>query len=210
MENVIIACSDFFVLEVLMIIEKNNEKKLPYADQYEPIGYITIGSEPILKEFTKLKWLGAIDNFEDKGVSIIVAIPEPLQKEYAVNLLRSKGSHFANLRAYWVLAPLDYKMGEGSIIAAQSVKKEAILGDFVILYNAMVGAGTIGDFSTVLGYSNVTNAHIGTSTYIGNNALILEKITIGAHVRIQSGSVVVRKVKDNLTVSGIPATIVRS
>lgn len=210
MEKVVIACSDRFALDVLMIIELNNDRKLSYAQQYEVAGYITSTDDPLLEKYTDIVWLGTIQEYSNTEIPVIVAIPDPQTKRMCVEQLKSKGCSFANLRAFWVLAPLDYPVGEGTILAAQTVKGEAVIGEFVILFNAMVGTAIIGSYSTILSYANVTSSQIESGAFVGDNALVLEKIAVGSNARIMPGSTVVKRVRENAVVAGVPAVQIKN
>lgn len=84
-------------------------------------------------------------------------------------------------------------IGKGCLINCRSsIHHDSIIGDFV----------EIAPSAEILG-----NCIINDFSYIGTNATILPKVTIGKNVIIAAGAIVTKDVPDNCMVAGIPATI---
>ena len=98
-------------------------------------------------------------------------------------------------------------LGEGCVINGRSsIGGGAILGDFVNLAGALVGQdAVVGDFSTITGYANITNAHLGKRVFVGSHGVILNKRKIGDDVYVCAGSIVFNNVKAGIKVFGNPA-----
>ncbi len=81
------------------------------------------------------------------------------------------------------------------------IGETAVIGDGCLLYKGVVLGGTT---------MEKTKRHptLGKKVIVGSNACILGNITIGDHVRIGSGSVVVKDVPPHATVVGVPGRII--
>ena len=87
--------------------------------------------------------------------------------------------------------------GNGVVIG-----ETAIIGDNVVIYHGV----TLGATGKVSGKRHPT---VGNNVLIGANATILGNIYIGDNAKIGAGAVVLEDVKNNTTVVGIPARVVR-
>ena len=81
------------------------------------------------------------------------------------------------------------------------VGETAEIGDDCLLYKGVVFGGT----TLSRGKRHPT---LGRNVVVGSNACLLGCITVGDHVRIGSGSVIVRDVPSGATVVGVPGRIV--
>jgi serine O-acetyltransferase len=77
------------------------------------------------------------------------------------------------------------------------------IGDNVLIYQGV----TLGGTGKEKGKRHPT---LGNNVVVGTGAKILGNISIGEHVKIGAGSVVIRPVPDHSTVVGIPGRIVRT
>ena len=64
----------------------------------------------------------------------------------------------------------------------------------------------IGDYVSIMSGS-VISGHviIKDGAYLGSNATIVPGKKVGDHAKVGAGSVVIRNVRDNITVMGVPA-----
>ena len=85
-------------------------------------------------------------------------------------------------------------------------------GTIIVNPNARVGANCRIHEGVTIGATNgSSNApKIGDNCFIGSGAKIIGDITIGNNVAIGAGAVVVSDIKDNVTVGGVPAKIIRN
>lgn len=81
------------------------------------------------------------------------------------------------------------------------IGETAVVGDGCLIYKGVVLGGTT---------TERTKRHpeLGKKVIVGSNACILGNITVGDHVRIGSGSVVVKNVPPYATVVGVPGRII--
>ena len=212
MKDLIIVCDDLFGLEVRMIVEKINESQIARGCEppYRIAGYLVSENSGMRRTPYMAPILGVFETWQPlDGVDCAMAITDPARKRRAVDILKNAGAHFATLVSPWVLVPKKVTYGEGSIIAAQSIKSEASIGSFVTLFQSMLANATVGDFCSVMAFANITDAHLEPGVYVGNNASIMVGNTVQRNSRIDPNSVVVKSVKADMRVSGIPARRVK-
>lgn len=208
MRDLIIVCEDSFGLDVRMIVEHINDYyvKMGWGLPYHLKGYLCPKGTVLKQNPDSLPIIGSLEDWKPGDEErYAMGIVNPEHKMAAVQALKSKGAIFETLWAPWVLTPLTMHFGEGCIIAAQSIKINAKIGNFVTLYESMVADATIGDYCSIMAYSNTTNSIIGELTYIANNAATMLNVPIGDHCQIMNNSIVVKKLKPNTKVFGIPA-----
>lgn len=82
------------------------------------------------------------------------------------------------------------------------IGETAIIGDNVILFHGV----TLGTTGKEKGKRHPT---VKDNVLIGANASVLGNITIGENAKVGAGAVVVKDVKENTTVAGVPAKVVK-
>ncbi len=212
MKKLIIICDSNFALDVKLIVDSIQEYwqeqnwKLPYTFH----GYVCADYAKLKLNDKVLPILGTAEEWSpQQDETFAMAIVDPTKKKYYVELLKEKGAHFEVLWAPWVLAPLTMKFEEGCIIAAHSIKEGAKIGPFVTMFHCMLGAATIGEYSSIMAFSNITTATLGSQIYVAPNSFVFERINISNNTTIGANSVVVKDIKASGYVSGIPARRVR-
>ncbi len=136
-----------------------------------------------------------------------------LKKKYAERLLR-EGAVFETLVSPSARIRPGAVFGRGCLITAKTFVKATVkLGDFVTLTGAILGTNSrVGNYSTVLGFCNLTGAEIGDEVYIGRSVVIMtdhKHISVGSGSTVLAGSNVVNSVRPGTTVRGNPAMKVR-
>ena len=53
------------------------------------------------------------------------------------------------------------------------------------------------------------NVSVGERTQVGANATVIPNLKVGAHVMVGAGSTVISNVRDNVTVVGSPAKVIK-
>ncbi|MGQ3684793.1 MAG: serine O-acetyltransferase [Candidatus Loosdrechtia sp.] len=81
------------------------------------------------------------------------------------------------------------------------IGETTVIGDECLIYKGVVLGGT------TMGKTK-RHPELGKRVIVGSNACILGNITIGDHVRIGSGSVVVKDVPPHATVVGVPGRVI--
>ncbi len=101
------------------------------------------------------------------------------------------------------------QIGAGSFLAANSIMgPESVIGQCCIVnHGAVIDHDVrIGDFSHIAPNSTLGGAvRVGNEVLVGSGAVILPGITIGDRAIIAAGAVVIRDVKENTLVKGVPA-----
>ncbi|MGD9856443.1 MAG: acetyltransferase [Planctomycetaceae bacterium] len=138
----------------------------------------------------------------------VCAIGEPRSKLQIARQLQSRGARFTN-----VIHPSAYvgprnRLGVGLILCPGSViTTNVTVGDFVSLnlhgtigHDATVGAGcTLNNHTDVTGW-----AQLGEGVFLGSHASVLPYTKVGDYARIGAGTTVLRAVKSETTVVGVP------
>lgn len=206
MQDIIIVCEDLFGLEVYSVLSDMN---LWYSTRGEPVpynilGYISDNENPFGHICTNIPRLGKINDWIPlSDERYVMGMKQPEQKKKTVEILKAKGCKFETIYTPWLLAPV-IDIGEGSVVASYSIKAGMKLGRFVTVIGAMLTSRSVGDYSTVLRYSNITG-NVGESSYVGNHVYTHLGKEIGDHCYVSDGSIVVNNVKSSTTVAGIPA-----
>ena len=85
-------------------------------------------------------------------------------------------------------------------------------GNIIINANAVIGNNCNISQGVTIGVSGRGNKRgvptVGDNVYIGANAVVAGKITVGDNCMIAANSLVVRPVKSNCTIMGVPAKII--
>lgn len=104
-------------------------------------------------------------------------------------------------------------LGKGCIVCANNnISVNTKIGNQVIM-NLSVTMGhdcEIGDYVSIMS-GTVVSGHvkIKDNAYLGSNSTVVPNMTIGEHAKVGAGSVVIRNVKNNITVMGVPAKLLR-
>lgn len=208
MKNLIIIGTGGFALEVY----EHAQNSLGYGSEYTIKGFIE-GNIPC--DYEKYKSLPAkvfgncLDYKIEKDDIFMIAIADPCIKETITNIILNKGGEFINLIHNTAVVSKHAKLGKGIFLGAFSiVTGDAIIDDFVMIntYSGISHGCKIGAYSSVMGHVGINgNTIIGHHTYWGSGARCLPGCKIGNYAKIGAASLVLKKVKDNSTVFGVPA-----
>ena len=121
----------------------------------------------------------------------------------------SQGAEFVTLIHPTAVIGRTVEIGIGSIISPRvTVTANVSVGSFV-----RIGGGTsvghdvnIGDYSTISGTCGINGyAKIGKGAFLASHVVICPHAEVGNFASVGAGSVVLRKVKDDTHVFGVPA-----
>lgn len=140
---------------------------------------------------------------------LVCAIGDPKTKLQLCGVLKKRGGKFFTLVHPTAVIGMRCKIGEGCIVCPGAIiTTDVKIGNFVTInVHATVGHDSIiGDGSTLSGHVDVTGfAKIGKGVFLGSHASVIPKVQVGDFSVVGAGSVVVRGVKPNITVMGVPA-----
>lgn len=139
----------------------------------------------------------------------ICAIGDVKTKLSICRSFAEKGAHFINLVHPTALIGRTCAMGHGNIVCPYAaLTADVRIGDYVIL-NQRSGCGhdaVLGDGCTLSAFCDVTGfATLGEGVFMGSHAVICPGVKVGAYAKIGAGSIVLRHVKDDTLVFGVPA-----
>lgn len=137
----------------------------------------------------RIKIVNIIEDFKFKNISPISVIHPTASIGNDVSI--SDGVCIAP----GAIITTNVKIGSHCIVNSNvSISHDCVIGDFVNLNPSVTLCGDV---------------VVGNRCFIGAGAIIIDKITIGDGVTVGAGSVVIRDVKNNVTVVGVPAKLIK-
>lgn len=206
MQDLIIVGASGFGRELLAIVEEINRIELTW----NVLGFIDDNLHALDDFETGYRVLGTIIDWKPIGSELYgLAIASPKTKEKVVTILKERGASFATLLAPSVNIGSRSKLGEGVVSFGETgISVDVTVGNFVF-FNALCGIGhdaVIGDYCTFGPKVCISGAtKMGKCVNVGALASTFPGIEVGDYATIGMNSAVVRKVKANTTVMGVPA-----
>ena len=209
MQDIIIVGASGFGREVLSLIEFINQTK----PTWNVLGFIDDNLSALNDFAIEYKILGSIKDWQPKEKEqYVLAIASPVIKEKIVTQLKNKGARFAT-----IICP-DSSIGERSVIGEGvvmfgqvGISVDVKIGNFVF-FNALDGIGhdtEIGDYCTFGPKVCISGASkIGKCVNVGALASTYPGVNVGDYATIGMNSAVIRRVKPNTTVVGVPAVAI--
>lgn len=209
MKDIYIVCAGDFGQEIYLMlktINKNTEKEgkpVPYNIK----GFLSDVPVNFDRSYIDIDIVGDIQNWQPYGNEVYaLGLADPKSKEKVSTLLKSRGAKFETIISPWCTITGNIEFGEGCIVNPYIMHPGTKVGNFVNIMGSMVGAkAEIGDFSTITGFVNITNAKIGKRVFIGSHAVILNNKKVGDDAVVCAGSIVFNNVKKETKVFGCPA-----
>ncbi len=205
MNDLIIVGASGLGREIADWIEDINE----VTPTWNLLGYLDDNLDALNGYPSDYKVIGKISEWEPKPNQwFVCGLAFPDVKRHCVELLKSKGAHFATIIHPTAIISKFSEIGEGTVITQRSgLNTNTKVGKFVTLLESRMGHdSSIGDFSTLSGDCNI-NGHvsIGEDVYVSCGVSIAPSKKIGDGVKIGIGSIVISNVKPGVTVFGNPA-----
>lgn len=209
MQDIIIVCAGGFGWEVYDLIRdiNNDAVKNKQEQPYNILGFIDDNLYALEGKRIDAKVIGTIEDWEPNNNEVYaMGLATPKTKEIIAEKLENRGAKFVSLISPRTIMSDNIVIEEGSIIKAYSIGHDARIGKFVNVMGSMVGEDCcIGDYSTITGFANTTNAQIGKRVFVGSQVAIMNGRKIGDDAFICAGSVVFNHVKSGRKVFGVPA-----
>jgi len=177
---------------------------------WEPIGFISDSINLLDGYNYELPIISTIQEYHpDVNHVLVMAIADPKTKLSIAKKLEDRGASFINLIHPTALIGKNVEMGKGCVVCPRAILTCDIkMGSFVMLnIGTTIGHDVIiGDGCTINSHSDVTGcAQLGTGVFLGSHAVVTPSVVVKDFAKIGAGSVVVKQVKPDSTVFGIPA-----
>jgi sugar O-acyltransferase (sialic acid O-acetyltransferase NeuD family) len=196
-----------FAVEALDIAEA--------AGGFAPLGFINSVKRPVAGSTLAglpIFWIDDIPCGPEE-CDVVCAIVTTRRRAF-IEDIRGRGYRFASLIHPFASVSGRARIHSGCILNA----------GVVVASNAEVGEYTVVNRGALIGHDNKTgkcctigpganiagNVEIGDGTFIGQGAVIRERLKIGPDAVIAAGAVVLRDVRANDMVAGIPARVIKS
>lgn len=209
MQDVIIVGAGGLGREVLWVIEATNR----IEPTWNVLGFIDDNLGALDGYALNYRVLGTIQDWQPSGgEEYALAIAAPKIKEKLVPALKARGARFATIIDPTSVIRDRVTLGEGVVMFNNvGISVDVTIGDFAF-FNGFSGAGhdvVIGDYCTFGPRVSIAGAtKIGKCVSVGASASTYPGITVGDYATIGMNSAVVRRVKPNTTVMGVPAVAI--
>lgn len=154
--------------------------------------------------------LGDVEHYEIQQDDVFIcAIANPQIKMMLTQIIEEKKGKFINLIHHTALVSDNSVLGQGIILCPFTIISCNVRVGNHVMFNSYSDAGhdaVIGSYTSIMGHVDITgNVQVGDRTYWGSGSRALPHSKIGDDSTVGAGSVVLKKVKENQTVFGIPA-----
>lgn len=208
MKEIVILGAGDFGKEVVWLIEEINKKTLTYII----LGYLDDDEEKIGKNFNGYECLGSISHLTEMNqnrhcCAVIANQDADIRKKFVDTF--PEFDDWETLIHPSVNISDTSTVGKGCIICAcGNVSCNTVVGDFC-LFNISVTMGhdcVIGNYVSIMSGSCISgHVTIEDGAYLATNSTVIPGMKVGNHAKVGAGSVVIRNVKDGVTVMGVPA-----
>lgn len=214
MKNIVVIGAGGFGAEAIWVLEDMNRLNSK-ALGWNIIGYVDDDTSKKDKVYYDYKTLGSPEElavtYEGEEVWYYCAIGNNTTRANIVQRLDNLGWHAAILIHPSVILARNISIGEGTYIGAGSIIcPNAVIGKHVLI-NTRAAIGhdaVVEDFSQICPGAQINgNCKVGRRALIGSNASIFPGISIGEGATVGGNSQVIRIVKANKTVNGVPAVM---
>lgn len=154
--------------------------------------------------------LGAVEDYEIQDNDIFfVALGDSKWRKYYAEIIESKGGVFHTIICPDCIINSTAKIGEGSFISSWCfISDNVTIGKHVLIHNFCA----VGHDAKVMNYCSLLSgafmggySEIGECSQMSPKSMILPHKKVGNNVLVGAASVVMRNIKDNISVHGNPA-----
>lgn len=187
---------------------------LGYGKEFEVKGFLDDKADALNGMSGYPPIIDSVENYEIQEDDVFIcALGDAHWKKYYAEIIMNKGGKFINIIHNTASIGRNTQIGLGCIITDNvGISCDITIGDFVTFqsYTIIGHDARIGNYchlgcrSFMGGYSV-----LGDTTTIQTNSIVLPHVKIGNNCMVGAGSVVIKKVKDDTTVYGNPATVLK-
>ncbi|SEO86964.1 sugar O-acyltransferase, sialic acid O-acetyltransferase NeuD family [Flavobacterium sp. CF108] len=154
--------------------------------------------------------ISSVENYEIQDNDVFVCALGSVQwKKHYVEIILSKGGQFINLIHPTVVFTSNVKLGNGIIVFMYSnISNDCVLDDFVTIqgFVAIGHDSKIGKWCHINAYSFTGGyAVLEEEVCLNTRATVLPNIIVRKGATVGAASLVIKNVKENTTVFGVPA-----
>lgn len=208
MKDIIIISSGFFGVQVFDLIAEINEKHMRDMGEmkYRVKGFLT-DSEKEISIFSRFaSYLGDWKCWSPSEEEVYaLGIVDPKKKEEVVQYLTAKNAKFETLIGPRALIPTNIVYGQGCILNPYCLKDNSVIGSYVTMWATMAAKIEIGNYTSTMGFANITDAFIGEKSLVEHHGFIAVGNSMGNNAVLRACSLAVRNIRDNSIVTGVPA-----
>lgn len=185
-----------------------------YGTEFEVKGFLDDKADALQGMEGYPQIIDSVEHYEPQVDDVFVcALGDAHWKKHYAELVIAKGGQFINLIHHSSPVGRNTKIGNGCIICENvGISCDIQIGDFVTFqsyaivgHDAKVGCYShLGVRTFMGGFSS-----IGDVTTLQTGSIVLPHVKIGNNSVVGAGSVVIKKVKDDTTVYGNPATVLK-
>ena len=211
MKEIVILGAGDFGKEVAWLIEEINKRE----PRYIILGYLDDDESKIGKQFNGYECLGPVAsltalNRNHHACAVIANQNGEIRRKFVE--MFPGFDEWETLVHPSVNISDTSTMGKGCVVCAGgNISCNTKIGDFC-LFNISVTMGhdcEIGNYVSIMSGSCVSgHVTIGDGAYLATNCTIIPGMKVGERAKVGAGSVVIRKVKPETTVMGVPAKVV--
>lgn len=186
-------------------------KDIPSSDcKWQIVGFLDDNPEALENYECDIPIVGSFSDFDPRADDcFVMAVGSPPLKLKVGELLEQKGAEFISLVHPSATIGRNVQLGRGCVICPNvTITCDVTIGPFVTInVHATVGHDVaLGPGCTLNAHADVTGfVQLGKAVFVGSHGSILQHVQVGDFATIGAGSVVVRNVKPEITVFGVPA-----
>lgn len=212
MKDLVIIGAGDFGKEVAWLIEDINAKE----DTYNILGFLDDDKDKIDQTYNGYRCIGNIDSLidlnQEQTVYAVIALQDGTIRKAIVDRL-SGFENWETIIHPSVNVSNTSQIGRGCIVCAGSnISVNTVISEHC-LFNLSTTIGhdcNIGKYTSAMSGSCICgHVTIGEGAYLATNSTVIPGKKVGSHATVGAGSVVIRNVREDTTVVGVPAKVVR-
>jgi sugar O-acyltransferase (sialic acid O-acetyltransferase NeuD family) len=181
-----------------------------YQKEYQVKGFLDDKADALTDFENYPKIIGTVEDYVIQENDIFCCALGSVQwKKHYIELIESKGGRFVNLIHPTVIIDSNVKLGTGLIVFMYSnISNDCTLNDFVTIQGFVaIGHDTkIGKWCHINAYSFTGGyATLEDEVTLNTRATVLPSVIVRKGATVGAASLVIRNVKENTTVFGVPA-----